>query len=137
MLSLVYGIFLRSPCSPHVTAAAAIRLVRIALTRRATATVRDRQQRRRYLALVLRIGEKKGACVACSAFRASARAHKPWIEVATSKFWRVDFLQAARSSGMESGGMGLLDVPTPVALLGGLMLMALSAHYMTARSKTG
>ncbi|CAN0133615.1 unnamed protein product [Ascophyllum nodosum] len=33
--------------------------------------------------------------------------------------------------------MALVDVPTPVVLLGGLVGMALSAHYMTARSKTG
>ncbi|CAN0335035.1 unnamed protein product [Ascophyllum nodosum] len=33
--------------------------------------------------------------------------------------------------------MVLADVPTPVVLLGGLVGMALSAHYMTARSKTG
>lgn len=37
----------------------------------------------------------------------------------------------------ESGGMAWVEIPTPVALLGGLMMMALSAHYMTARSKTG
>ncbi|CAM9241241.1 unnamed protein product [Ectocarpus sp. 12 AP-2014] len=33
--------------------------------------------------------------------------------------------------------MALVEVPTPLALLGGLLAMALSAHYMTARSKTG
>ncbi|CAN0128810.1 unnamed protein product [Pylaiella littoralis] len=33
--------------------------------------------------------------------------------------------------------MAFVEVPTPVALLGGLLAMTLSAHYMTARSKTG
>lgn len=30
-----------------------------------------------------------------------------------------------------------MEVPMPAALLVGLLAMALSAHYMTARSKTG
>eukprot|EP00903_Cladosiphon_okamuranus_P020541 g18854.t1 len=33
--------------------------------------------------------------------------------------------------------MAIVEVPTPVALLAGLLAMALSAHHMTARSKTG
>ncbi|CAM9855086.1 unnamed protein product [Sphacelaria rigidula] len=33
--------------------------------------------------------------------------------------------------------MQLIEAPTPIVLLGGLLVMALSAHYMTARSKTG
>lgn len=80
--------------------------------------------------------EKKRARDACSALGRGACALKPWVKVEVE-----DFLQgrahSTQSSTGESGGMAWVEVPTPVALLGGLMVMALSAHYMTARSKTG
>lgn len=42
-----------------------------------------------------------------------------------------------RGGARQPASMAMVEVPTPVALLGGLLAMALSAHYMTARSKTG